>query len=47
MTAVRCALTPMSESDRYAVNFLKDYFEKYGDKAPNEEEVSLLLYKYL
>ena len=42
MNAVRCAMTPMAESDRYAIAFLKRYFEKFGDKAPNDDEVRFL-----
>ena len=34
-------MTPLVESDRFCVNWLEDYFDKFGDKAPNDTEVSL------
>ena len=38
---VRAALTPMSESDRYCIYWLKKYSETYGDAAPNASERAL------
>ena len=38
---VRCAMTPMSEADRYCIWWLQDYFQTVGDSAPNDSETSL------
>jgi hypothetical protein len=38
---IRAALTPMSESDRYCIAWLRDYQETIGDADPTSTEYSL------
>ena len=40
---VTAALCPSAEDQQFCVVFLEDYFEKFGDKAPNREETHLLI----
>ena len=35
---VRNAITPFAENQRQAVEWLKNYFDVYGDDSPNSEE---------
>ena len=35
---VRNAITPLAENQRQAVEWLKNYFDVYGDDSPNSEE---------
>ena len=40
---VRSAFCPLAESQQFAVNWMENYFDTYGDKAPNRDEIHLLI----
>jgi hypothetical protein len=40
---VKAALTPLADNQQHATVWLGEYFRKYGDCAPNRDEVHLLI----
>jgi len=40
---IRAAITPYAETQMMCSIWLENYFEKYGDKAPNRDETHLLI----
>lgn len=40
---IRASLTPSAETQQLASLWLEDYFDKYGDQAPNKNETHLQL----
>ena len=40
---MKSSLVPLAERQQYAVLWMEDYFDKYGDQSPNSEETQLCI----